>query len=114
MGGAACIIIINGNKAYGIVEDLAEKYSQVNTNNLEAAINTSCSIIPYVSLFLQHEGSYIETIYTQPIIDLHNRIIVELPLISRQEAQKLVDELTELLFAASEQVANVIEDEVAD
>lgn len=109
MGGAPCIIIINGNKAYGVVENFAEKFNTVNVNDLEAAIDASCSVTPYVSLYVQAERKYLEDKYTQPIIDLHNRIINELPVVQRAEAQTLVDELTKLLFEASFNLASVID-----
>jgi len=109
MGGAACIIIINGNRAYGTVEDLAEKYHQVNINNLEAAIQASCNVVPYTSLYLEINGGDLPENVTQPIIDIHNRIINELPVVDRVNAQNLVNELTSLLFAASEEVGKVID-----
>lgn len=111
MGGSACVIIINGNKAYAAVEDLADKYRNININMLEASITASCNVVPYVSLYLKIENGYLIESLTQPIIDIHARIINELPLVEKSDAQKLVDELAELLFAASEQVATIIEDE---
>lgn len=112
MGGAACVIIINGNKAYGVVEDFAENNRQVNVSMLEAAIEASCNVTPYASLSLQINDQYLDEIYTQPIIDIHNRIINELPMIEKSDAQKLVDELTSLLFAASETIVNAFGAEI--
>lgn len=108
MGGAACVIIINGNRAYGVVEDFAETYKTVNVNMLEAAIEASCSVTPYTSLYLQGESKELENQYTQPIIDLHNRIINELPVVEKANAQVLVDQLTDLLFLAAENLASSI------
>ena len=109
MGAAACVIIINGNQAYASVENLADRYHNVSINNLEAAITASCSLTSYVSLFLQIRNDYLEVNYSQPIIDLHRRIITELANVERQNAQNLVDELASLLFTACDNMVNATE-----
>lgn len=110
MGGVACVVIINGNKAYASVEVLAETYKHVNIYNLEAAINASCAVVPYASLYMRSEDSYLNNDVVQPIVDLHDRIINELPLVTKESAQSLVDELASLLFSASFAVADALEE----
>lgn len=110
MGGAACVVIINGNKAYASVEELGEKYKHVNTYFLEAAINASCAVVPYASLYLRSIHSYLNNSFMQPIIDLHERINTELPLVSKENAQSLVYELGNLLFSASNAIADAVEE----
>lgn len=109
MGAGACKIIIDGGKAYAAVENLADRLHNVNTYGLESAINVSCNIVTYVSLYLRIGHSYMLTNeYTQPIIDLHDRIIHELPIVEKEEAQQLVDELANQLYVASENVGTLI------
>jgi hypothetical protein len=104
LGGSACVVIINGNKAYAYVEELAERYNQVNAYQLEAALNASCAVVPYASLYLEANDGYLGNEFTQPIIDLHRRIINELPFVEKDKAQALVNELAKALFEASEAV----------
>lgn len=110
MGGAACIIIINGNQAYSAVEKLTDRFHNVDVNDLEAAINASCDLTSYVSLYLHQEDKYLGVEYTQPIINLHRRIIDELAIVQHQaDAQILVNELAKLLFAACENMIQAID-----
>lgn len=108
MGGSACIIIINGGKAYAAVEELADRFNQVNTYHLEAAITVSCNLVPYVSQYLHTSNKYLPEDYMHPIINLHTRIINELYIVQKADAQSLVDELAKELFAASERVGTVL------
>lgn len=107
MGGASCqIIIINGTLAYGVVENFAEENSFAKTYNLEAAIKASCNAISHASLYFAIESEYrLTSTYTQPIIDLHNRIIQTLPNIDKHQdkhvVQTLLDKLTEELIVAT-------------
>lgn len=106
MGGAACVVIINGNRAYATVENLAENYNNVNLHKLYAAINASCEVVTYASLFLISKGEYLSTNYTDPIIALHTRIIDELSYVKmkKKDLQNVVDELANLLFTVCDNI----------
>lgn len=102
MGGVPCLIIIqDGDKAYSIVEKFKDKHPAINTYKLEAAINASCDSISFAGIyyFLKEEKS-IENSYTKPIIDLHARIINELPQ-ADNDAQNLVNSLAKQLWEAT-------------
>lgn len=108
MGGTPCkIIIIEGNLAYAVVEAIADKYHQVNTLFLEAAIRASCEGVHQASIYsaITHYGNPSDETLNK-IIELHGRIVNELPLVAKDEAQELVDSLTDALFAATRELYN--------
>jgi len=103
MGDSACqVIIIEGENALATVNIFSNKHPQVETAFLIAAIEASCEGIHHASLYflIEDEEDKLNSTYTQPIIDLHNRIINELPEVISHEAQVLVDELSSKLFTA--------------
>lgn len=114
MGKAPCAIIISeGNNSYAATEILAKKYPHyVETTFLQAAIQASCSEISYASLYftIEKEESKLSSEYTLPIIQLHERIFTELPLVSKHDAQRLVDELAEKLMKAVRNLYKLFED----
>jgi|SRR6185295_6422430 len=113
MGAGACqIIITNGNLAYGVVENLADDYRNISTISLEAAINASCQSTLHASLYFVGEGAYhkITSEYTQPIIDLHNEIINDLPLVEKGKVQEAIDDLTNKLIRATKKLADLFDD----
>ena len=106
MGSTACkIIIIEGNLAYAVTEAIADKYHQVNTLLLEAAIRASCDGVHQASIYSAIKNYGVPQDPTlEKIINLHGRIVSELPLVARDEAQELVDTLTEALFTATREL----------
>lgn len=106
MGDTACkIIIIEGNIAYAVTEAITDKYHQVNTLLLEAAIEASCTGVHHSSLYgaIKNYGSPANTTL-QKIINLHGRIVSELPFAAKDEVQELIDNLTDELFAATREL----------
>lgn len=105
MGAGAChIIILEGNLTYGVVETFGDLHPEINVHHLGAAVQSSCSAILHASLYFTIEEEYnkITKEYTQPIIDLHERITKELKAgIPDVKARELVKELTRLLVAAT-------------
>lgn len=110
MGGAPCLIIImDGNLAYGVVDKFRDKHSNINTFKLESAIKASCESIAFAGIYYYLEtDSHISIDYTQPIIDLHERIIQELgtPSVNLSEAntQNMVDQLAKQLIVATKKL----------
>lgn len=104
MGDSACqIIITEGNNAYAATEIFADRFKEVETAFLQAAIQASCTGIIHASLHFTIEGEYnkLTAEYTHPIIELHERIVTELPLVTdKHKAQPLVNDLTKLLMSA--------------
>ena len=110
MGGVPCLIIIqDGQLAYAATEELGLKYSHVDTIFLEAAIKASCESISFVALYLHIDDEYIAENYTKPIIDLHNRIILEFPIVTKSDVQALVDELFDKLMIATRKLRKLLE-----
>lgn len=111
MGGGACqIIIIGGNQAYGVIEQFSEDHSQIETAKLESAVRASCQAIEHASLyFVIEDEEKLTRDYTDPIINLHDRIIFELPKANKKDAQILVDNLTRDLFAATRKTVELFE-----
>jgi len=109
MGGTACkIIIIEGNLAYAVTEAIADKYHQVNTLLLESAIKASCDGVHQASIYSAIKNyEFPEESTLEKIINLHGRIVNELPMVSRDEAQELVDTLTDALFSATRELYGV-------
>lgn len=100
MGGAACQIIIeDGNRAYGVLNGLAEDNPQIKINMLEAAIEASCQGSHHASLYFLIEGNEekFNDEYSQPIIEIHSYIIHQL--VSQFNQQKVDETTTKLLKA---------------
>lgn len=110
MGGAPCLIIImDGNLAYGVVSKFNDKHPQVSTYKLEAAIEASCQSISFAGLYyFLAEKEHISTVYTKPIIDLHQRIINELPN-ADNNAQNLVNSLANQLIEATRKLQELFD-----
>lgn len=102
MGGAPCLVVIlDGNIAYGVISRFNSKHPNINVTKLEAAVEASCESISFAGIYyyLVNDDHISET-YTQPIIDLHNRIKNELPS-ADNDAQNLVSSLANQLIEAT-------------
>lgn len=110
MGGAACAeVILGGNLAYGVAERFKEKFPAINTFKLESATRASCEVVSYASLYFTMEGKdKLTANYTEPIQDLHNRIINELPS-AGADSQNLINGLTNHLIEATRKILELFD-----
>lgn len=111
MGDTPCkIIIMEGNIATAVTQAISDRFHNVNTLFLEAAIEASCIGTYYSSLYSAiKKYGFPEESTLQKIIDLHGRITYELPAIDKQNMQALIDELTDKLFAATRELYGTYE-----
>lgn len=119
MGGSACqVIITEGNNAYAATEIFAKRFPEIETAFLESAIQASCSGILHASLYFTMEEAYhmLNEEYTQPIINLHNKIVNELPSFmgDKLEGKKLIDKLSTRLMEAVRKLTPLFEEDLTE
>lgn len=76
MGGGPCLIIINeGGRAYGAIEQYKSGGGASDTSILEAAVLTSCSLVQYGAVEKRLEGEYLEGQVLDKVGEFHKRVI---------------------------------------